>query len=192
MAQLESRNIFSFFKEVIVVLIGVLIALLINEWRESRNNENFVSTILEAVERDIRSSKEDLEKVTAKHLRTIDTMVVYLEDEQRSIMEIVQDLGGIQVASTKNISLNYMIGSRAELLNYELIALLANIESTTRLLDRKFDKFLDYSYQTVEATDTKSKRIFIIHLLNVIDSEQSLLELYDDFLQPNDSTATAQ
>ena len=115
MAPLESRNIFSFFKEVIVVLIGVLIALFINEWRASRNNENFVSSVLEAVEKDIRSNKEDLEEVTAKHLRTIDTMVVYLEDEELSIMEIVQELGGIQIASTKNISLHYMIGSRAEL-----------------------------------------------------------------------------
>ena len=190
MTQFEPRNLFSFVKEVIVVLIGVLIALFINEWRETKNNEQFVSSVLAAVEKDIISSKEDLKEVSDKHIRTIDTMAVYLNDEQLSIVEIIEGVGGIQIAQTKNISLNYMVGNRAELLDYELISLLTNIESTRELLDNKFDKFLNYAYETVEATDAKSKRIFIIHLSNVIDSELSLLELYDEFLEP-DSTANS-
>lgn len=192
MSQVETKKFFSFFKEVIVVLIGVLIALFINEWRETRNNEKFVESVLEAVELDIKSSQEDLEKVTKKHIRTLDSIALYLEDEERSILHIIQNVGGIQYASTKNISLNYMIANRAELLDYELISLLANVEQNSDLLNSKFDKLMDYAYETVEASDAKSKRIFIIHLSNVIDSEQSLLNLYDQFLQSDSTSASKQ
>lgn len=192
MSQSETKKFFSFFKEVIVVLIGVLIALFINEWRETRNNEQFVESVLEAVEQDIKSSQEDLDKVTKKHIRTLDSVALYLENEERSILHIIQNVGGIQYASTKNISLNYMVANRAELLDYELISLLANVEQNSDLLSSKFDKLMDYAYETVEASDAKSKRIFIIHLSNVIDSEQSLLNLYDQFLQSDSTSASKQ
>lgn len=192
MAQFETRSLFSFAKEVIVVLIGVLIALLINEWRETSNNQRFVASVMTAIERDIQTSKKELEEVTQRHLATIDTVLKYGDDDSSSLFQIIQNSGGVQYATIKNISLNYMIANRAELLDYEIISLLADIESTADIMDTKFEKFLDFAYTSVEATDAQSKRLFVIHLSNVIDSEQTLLELYDQFLKDTDPIATTE
>lgn len=192
MSQGESRGLFSFLREVFIVLIGVLIALLINEWREIRNNKEFVSSVMDVIERDIKNNQESLQEVFDRHVLTIDSMALHMEDQSKSIYEVIEEIGGIQYANIKNVSLDYMISNRAELLDYEVISMVASMEKSADILDTKFSKLLDFAYEELEATDPGTKQLFIIHLSNVVDSEQSLLEAYDEFLNdPSDSTAIA-
>ena len=130
MSQGESRGLFSFLREVFIVLIGVLIALLINEWREIRNNKEFVSSVMDVIERDIKNNQESLQEVFDRHVLTIDSMALHMEDQSKSIYEVIEEIGGIQYANIKNVSLDYMISNRAELLDYEVISMVASMEKT--------------------------------------------------------------
>ena len=179
----KNNSILKFFREVVVVLIGVMIALFINSWRETNNNEKFVKSVMTAVQEDINTSQESVKEVYDKHQQLIDTVKFYVDDNNLSIRDLITKCGGVKYPGVKNISLRYLAGSRAELVSYELISTLTEIESSSEFMSLKFEKLLDFTYDAIENSDRTSKIKFLIALSNVVDSEKTLLGLYKDFLQ---------
>ena len=179
---MKKQNIQYVFIEIAIVLIGVLIALFIDDWREGMKNKKYVDSIMFAVSEDIKISKKSVQEVYDKHVAITDSVTHYLDDETISLLEIVKKAGGIQYSGVNNISLKFLIANKAELVDYKLISLLASIEETNDILKTKFDKLLDFSYAEMRSKDTQAKSIFIIHLSNVIDSENHLLEQFEFYL----------
>lgn len=168
--------------EMVPVILGVLIALLINNWKESAADQRYVEKSLAAIEKDIRESKVSTEEVLEKHYAVIDSISHYLENTDLSIQEIVGNAGGIQYPFTKNIALRFFVSSKADLLDYETISILTNIEESSKMMSKKFDKLMDFAYEKIDSQDQKDKYSFAIHLANVIDSEEQLVELYQEYL----------
>ena len=178
------RSVFSFFKEIIIVLIGVIIALIINDWKEEANNSKYIKSVLSAVKNDIELSQTSTEETMAKHLEVIDSIAFDIKNnkETQSLRTILEKIGGVQYPAIKNVSLEYLSSNKAELVDYEFISIISDIETNTTFLEKKFDKLLDFVYEKMEEKDNDNKTMFAIHLTNVIDSEATLLELYDAFL----------
>jgi hypothetical protein len=176
------KSLLAFLKEILIVLIGVLLALFINDWKERRNNESYLRSVQSALKLDIEQSQAEVDTILRRHQAALDSMEVYLADETQSVGDILLRAGGIQYPAIKNISLRFLVANKAELVDYQLIALLTDIELISQLLEKKFDKLMDYGYEKIDATDQSSKIAFAAHLANVMDSEASLLELYANFL----------
>ncbi|MCR8667694.1 DUF6090 family protein [Aestuariibaculum sp. M13] len=56
------------FGETILVVLGILIALQVNEWNNERNRKNIESTILKQLETDLKTSETELKKISAFYL----------------------------------------------------------------------------------------------------------------------------
>jgi hypothetical protein len=95
--------------------------------------------------------------------------------------------GSFQVASVKNVSLRFFITNKAELLEFQLISQLLDIELATNMLSDKIKRLGDFAYDNVNDGSDEVKIKFVYLLANVIDGEQTLLESYSSFLEENKS-----
>ncbi len=181
----QSQRLTSFLREIAIVVVGILIALFLNNWNESRKDRQFRDQLLYAVEQEVRISQEDVQRVMQLHMERIDSLEAYLENDELSLREIIADLGGIQIPEIKNIGLRFFIANKAELVDYQIISDLLEIEFGGETFQMKMDKLLDFAYERMETTDAETKLLFVVYLYEVIDSEENLLALYDDFLKKN-------
>ncbi|MEZ4921418.1 MAG: hypothetical protein R2792_20150, partial [Saprospiraceae bacterium] len=74
------------------------------------------------------------------------------------------------------------LNSKMELVNFETISQLTDIDESKQLMGKKLDGFMDFIIKESVSTTTDSKKLMVIQLLNLIDSEQQLLHLYQTYL----------
>lgn len=175
-------NLKKIFTELTTVILGILIALFINGWKEDRDNQKFIQEALNTIEKEMAESNVAIEEILPRHYALADSINTYISDPSISIREIAEKSGGMQYPFVKNIGLRFFVSSKAELINYETISQLTEIEDSKALMDKKFDKLMDFAYDNMENTDQKSKTLFIIHLSNVVDSEMQMQELFKNYL----------
>ncbi|WP_282775962.1 hypothetical protein [Phaeodactylibacter xiamenensis] len=174
-------------QEIGIVVIGVLIAVSINNYKEKRGNEAYLEKTLLAIENEINSNKTTLDSVLNRHIEIYDFFERDSMDKKHSLGEILYSLGGFQVATVKNISLRFFVANKAELLDFELIAYLLEIEQTTDILSAKIDRLADFAYEHVNDSGAETRTRFTYLLMDIIDSESNLLKAYADFMEENEA-----
>lgn len=70
----ERFPLFSFGLEIFSIVLGVLLALAVNEWREAKNHEEQSQQAMRAFEREIRTNQQALQKRLAYHHALRDTI----------------------------------------------------------------------------------------------------------------------
>lgn len=173
-------------QEIAIVVVGVLIAVSISNYQEEKENQRYIEKTLLAIESEIRLSQTDLDTVLKRHL----SIAEYLENneskKEQTLGEMIYSLGGFQVASIKNISLRFFVANKAELLDFEVISQLLEIEFQTDILSDKLERLTDFVYEHVNESSVDTKLKFAIFLSDVIDSEQTLLASYADLLDESE------
>lgn len=183
---MKKRNqILDYFKEITIVVIGVLIAVSIGNYKENLDNKKYLRKTLEAIQNEIRTSQSDVDTVLSRHIGLLEKLEADFVENQMTLGEFISNSGGFQVAFVKNISLRFFISNKAELLEYEMIAHLLEIEQTTKILSDKLDRLASFAYDHINENDKDIMLKFSYLLSDVIDSEQSLLESYSEFLEQN-------
>lgn len=183
MSSFQARVV-SYFREVSIVVIGVLIAIYMGNLKEQYENNHFIDQTMIALQAEARKSQKSINTVLEKHLLIMDSLRVQLEsgNDEESLMDLVGRLGGIQIAQNNNNVLRFFISTKAELLDYEMISMLSEVEFSTNLMNRKMDKLLDFAYMSLQSADLDAKLKFAAYLSNVIDSEGEMVEQYDELL----------
>ena len=181
--KLTQQHFVSFFKDTFIVVIGVLIAVFINNFNEQRTNQQYIKQTLHSIQQEIVQNKAEVDTVMKKHFVLLDSIQTSIKNEEESISQLIGRLGGIQSASIKNVGLRFFIANKAELVDYKLIAQLLEIETSTELLDKKTDKLIDFTFENIEQKDEITKLKLRAYLSNMIDSEFALLELYGEYLE---------
>jgi len=176
-----------FLQEIIIVAIGILIAVSIGDYKENKGNEKYIEKTLLAIENEIKLSQVELDTVLNKHLKLIQILENKIEDNEETLGELMMNSGGFQVASIKNVSLRFFISNKAELLEFQLISQLLDIELATNMLSDKTKRLTDFSYENLTIDNREVKIKFAYLVANVIDGEQTLLESYSSFLEENKS-----
>lgn len=179
---MKKQDVISFFREIVIVIIGILIALSINNWNENRNNEIFIDKALFAIEEEIKLNKTDMNRIVQRHKETIDSVTMHLNNDKVSLRQIIEKSRGFQIAEQKNIGLRFFISNKAELIDYEIISGLSEIESLSETVKMKTERLLNYLYDNMEGTNESAKYKFVIYLADIVESENGLMDLYDDFL----------
>jgi hypothetical protein len=188
----KKQDVVSFFREIVIVIIGILIALSIDNWNENRNNEKYIDKALFAIEEEIKLNKTDMHRIVQRHKETIDSVAMHLNNDKISLRQIIENSRGFQIAELKNIGLRFFISNKAELIDYEIISSLSEIEFLSEAVKMKTERLLNYLYDNMENTNESAKNKFVIYLADVIESENGLLDLYDDFLNKQKKPANRQ
>ena len=178
----SNNSIKSFIREIAIVVIGILIALFINNWNEKIKHEKFINKTLYAISEEIRYSKNDIEEVLRKHYKTINALNASYDDTDESIRDFFIKMEGFQIPEVKNIGLRFFIANSAELVDYEVISDLSEIEFISKGFEMKHTKLSDFLYANLNNTEKKNKEIVADLLIELTDSEEDLVELYENFL----------
>jgi hypothetical protein len=174
-------------QEIAIVVIGVLIAVSIGNYKENADNEKYLEKTLLAIENEIILSKAEVDTVLNKHLILFEILDEEMGNNDQTLSELISSSGGFQIASIKNVSLRFFISNKAELLEFQLISQLLDIESQTDVLSDKIKRLADFVNENLNERNDDVKIKFAHLLADVIDGEQTLLEAYHTLTDGNEN-----
>lgn len=169
-------------KEIIPVILGILIALFINNWKEDRANERFVEKALVTIETEVEENYSSLSEILPRHYELLETLIEEIDNDTLTIVDIVTEAGGVQLPTIRSASWKFFLNSKTELIDYPIISALIEMDESKRIMDIKFEQFLTYAYQYMNVTDRKGKEMFVAYFSNMVDSEETLHELCEAYL----------
>ena len=169
--------------EIVLVVIGIMIALSINNWKEDLDDEKFISRIFYSIEKEMKSNEIEFNAVMPMQFSLIDTIDQYMNDEKISLSEIIIRGNGLRAPTLNNVSWNYFLNTKLELIDFNTISILTKIEQANQLLNSKINNLMEFVLENSESTNTKSKKMLKFQILNVVSSEKSLLDLHVKYLE---------
>jgi len=169
--------------DMVPVILGVLIALFINDWKQGYDNERFLTKALASIDKEMTMNIDEFSGTLPKQYSLIDTIEMYLNDDRITLSDILVKSRGLQVPTVKNTSWKSFLNSKMELVEFEVISKLTDIEESKGLMGKKLDGLMDFVLNNSESREAVSKKKFMLQILNLIDSEEQLLSSYEEYLE---------
>ena len=170
-------------REIVPVIIGILIALFINNWNEDRKDKKYLDQIFSSIEKELEESSIDLKEVIPNQLASLDTLEIYLNDEEVSLYDLMLKVNGLHFPTIKTNSWNAIANSKIELVEYEKLSALADIAERKENLNLRFERQVDLIFQNFEKTDTGYKEIFKMMLIDIVNAEKRLEAQIEEVLK---------
>ncbi|MEM7572643.1 MAG: DUF6090 family protein [Bacteroidota bacterium] len=168
--------------DMIPVVLGILIALFINNWQEGLKNQRFLRSVFSSISQEIADNLEELDQIIPLQEAVIDSLEVHLNDDQLSAGEVIIAADGFKLPTIKNAAWRSFLNTKIELIDYELISILSEIEEAKAFMQIKTSKLMDFIFSAIDNNTAESKQILMMHILNVIDSEEQIQEMHHEFL----------
>ncbi len=184
------KHLRKFIGEIVSVIIGILIALFINNWNEDRKDEQYLNQIFSSIEQELEESIIDIERVIPKQLASADTIQKYLNNEAFSLYDIITKGNGIHAPSIRTNSWNAIANSKIELIAYKRLSALAEIEERKENLSLRVQNQMDFLMQNIEETDKTKKKIFLMTIFDIVNAEQELQSEIENLLQTEPAVPT--
>ncbi len=165
-----------FIKDIIPIIAGMLIALFINNWNENRKDAKYIDQIFTAMTKEFKESNKSISDILPKQKMLLDTLNLYKNDENLSIIEIVIKAKGINIPTIRMNAWKAISNSRIELIDYDKLSSLANIEEGKNILRMKTQKITDFTYSNLNNKSKGKKHIMSILISDIINSEKSIQE----------------
>lgn len=93
--------IITFIKEIIPVTVGILIALLINNWNEDRKDTNYIKQVYATMDSELKESKTEISESIPVQKTLIDSLEFYSKNNKVNILEVVLKTKGITLPKIK-------------------------------------------------------------------------------------------
>ncbi len=171
--------------QMIPIILGVLIGLLINGWKESYDEKKYLKKALNAIEQDVVGSRASVLSVLDSQQVVMDSLEYYLEIDSVSLIEIFYKTEGLDAPTMKDIAMEFFTSDRGDLIDYELISIMAEIKDGKILINEKFDRLADFINTEMYNSTYQAKEKTAILLADVMESESSLVKIYDSYLDQN-------
>jgi hypothetical protein len=170
-------------KETIPVIIGILIALFINNWNEDRKDKKYLNQIFSSIEKELEESLIDIERVIPKQLASADSIQTYLNNEDVSIYDIIIGANGVHAPRIKMNAWNAIANSKIELIPYNKLSALADIEDRKENLRWRVEKQMDFMSQNMEKTDKAKKEMLMMTIFDIVGAEKELQSAIEEVLK---------
>ncbi|TXD80951.1 hypothetical protein ESY86_18520 [Subsaximicrobium wynnwilliamsii] len=170
------KNIKAFFKEIVPIIIGILIAIYINNWNEDRKDKNYINRISASINKELTETNNDIIEKFALQETLIDTLDFYKKDDKISILDILMKVNGVSIPSIKISSWKAISNSKIELMEYDKISSLANIEEEKEILKAKSNYVMNLVYSNLNDTGIDKKEILKIMMFDIISTEITIQE----------------
>jgi len=110
----------------------------------------------------------------------IDTLVVYLEDESLNLQNIMNKTNGISLPKIRIHSWKALANSKIELIDYESLSTLANIEDEKNILQDKSKYLMNFLYTNIGESTRYSKAVLVGLVNDILGTEDWLLSEITD------------
>lgn len=165
------KNIQALIKEIVTIIVGILIALWINNWNENRKDKKYIDQISSSLNKELTETDEELISNIAIHKSLVDTLDFYKTDDKISIFDVVMKVNGIQTPTIKINSWKAISNSKIELMEYDKVSTLANIEEQKELLKTKSQNLVNFIYPNTKEAGIDKKDLLKLMILDIISTE---------------------
>jgi len=185
------KNLKSYFikfvKDIIPVIIGILIALFINNWNEDRKEEKYLKQVFSTIKSELKDTSEELKYNIPLQLKLVDTLEYYSNDTNLSLLDItILKVKGIYLPQIKTNAWKSISNSKIDLIDYNQITTLSNISDQNEILKSKSNFLMNYIYSNFYEKDSTKKETLKIIILDIIQTEKTIQQLIENF-EINDS-----
>ena len=175
------NKIKAYLKELTIVTIGVLIALIISNFKENSQARKYHIASIKTIKNEVIANNTILKEVLEKQTRLQDTIEKY-STEHISIKELIRKANGLQGATLSNTGLDFYSRNEMNLIDFEKMSDLIRMNTLSDLIGMKMDKLLDFVYPNLLVDTEESKMLLYIYLDNVMESETQLRQLFEDYI----------
>jgi len=184
--KLIASKIKGYLKELTIITAGVLIALLISNYKENSQARMYYRASVETVKNEVQSNFSNLKSIIETQNVLIDSIKKYSADTITISDLIIEKGGGIQGIALSNSGLEFYKKNQINAIDFKMMSRLIEIESTSKLIETKMDKLMDYLYPNLFVASEESKKLIVLHLKNLLNSELKLEQLYKEFITEYD------
>ncbi len=170
------KNIKSFIKDIIPVIVGILIALFINTWTENRKEKKYIDKIFISINKELSETNADIANTLSLQKSYIDTLDFYLLNDTISLKDIIMKSNGINIPTIKLSSWKAISNSKIELVDYDKLSALANIEQQSEILSKKTERMGDFLYSNINETGKDKKEIMKMLFMDIMGTERQVQE----------------
>lgn len=168
-------------KELIIVVLGVFIALLINNIIQEKKNQSFVENSIELIKIEQNENLEHLQKTIESQEKFIMILKEELNNNELTFGEIVQKAKGFSIPSVSTTAWDKLLSNHLELVDYDYIKALNRIEKRVIFLEDIKSRLGEIAYEKANNKDSESKSLILTLIQDLIRSEIILVEDYKDF-----------
>ena len=161
-------------KEIIPVTIGILIALYINNWNENQKNTNYINQISSSIDKELNETNEDIIDHIEIQKSLIDTLDFYEKNTKISILIAVKKARGIHMPKIRINSWKAISNTKIELMSYEKVSALANIEEQKKILNTKIENLMNFIYSNTKETGIDKKQLLKLMMQDIISTEKTI------------------
>ncbi|NOZ61171.1 MAG: hypothetical protein GXO74_05780 [Calditrichaeota bacterium] len=187
--------------EIFSIVFAVILALVVNEWRQNYNRNRAVSRALALVRSEIVQNKDGMEHSIANQIAYRDSLkaILFSKSKRRlknqSFAKIYSDLQreineGLQIAPM--LSTAWTTAKELGIIrdiDYSLAMKFSEMEEQNKLLNSRFQSLTKIFYGSDffknRATEEVVGPVFIV-LTDLISTEQGLVEIYQEILDKLD------
>lgn len=177
-----SAKVKTFTKELFITTLGVLIALLINNYKEDSQARRYHTKSMETIKREVQLNLKDLQEVLQKQIDLRDTVTTYTE-QAIPLADLIGKAGGLKLATLSHNGLEFYSKNEIGAIDFETMSMLVQMKTLSQLIDTKMEKLMDFVYPNIFVDSKESKVLFSIYFENVLESEQQLIEIYEHFIE---------
>jgi hypothetical protein len=184
----------SWFKDLLlpifITMVGVYLGLLVNDWQESKKDDQLKNQMITAIHQEIRENKDSLTKATTYHQLLHDSLM-HWRTARLSQAELLNRgsrlFRGINPAFLKSAAFQSATTTgAAQLLPYRLYHKINAVYTLQQKLDDLNRIFLTELIHTVTAGDANSDyrtfRIITVYLADALYAEKNLLSEHNQLL----------
>lgn len=170
-----------FVKEMIPVIVGILIALFIDNWNENRKDQQYIELVYATINGELKETNSELSENIPVHRELIDSLKFYATDTTVNVVDIVLKTKGIHLPTIKMTAWKSVSSAKIDLMDYKKVIQLSTIEEHKDILKDQTDHLVQFLYPNLYETDKNKKRTLAIILLDVLETEKTLQQLIDDY-----------
>ncbi|AUC15869.1 hypothetical protein BTO06_12220 [Tenacibaculum sp. SZ-18] len=168
------KGIKHLIKEILTVMIGILIALFINNWNDERKEKKYLNQVYSSIQNELKENIDHIKKVLPKHQASVDTINVYLNNDRISVYQIIIKANGIHSPPIKTNAWNAIANTKIELIEYNRLSALADVDYRKQNLIKRIEKHTEFIFQNFEETDRTKKEILKMLILDIMGAEKRL------------------
>ncbi len=177
------KEIRQLIREIIPVIIGILIALLINNWNENRKDKKYLNQIFSSIEKELEESNADIKRALPKQQALLDSIDIHLNNDTMSLFDLALISNGLQKPDIKINSWKAIANSKIELIEYEKLSDLSDIEERKENLYERVEKTSDFLLVNITATTKEKKELLKMMTIDLMNAEVRLQSLIEEVIE---------
>lgn len=168
--------------DIIPVLVGILLALFINNWQQSRSESSYIRNSVSSIIKENEANIKELQYSLGRQAKFVDSLRKYLDDDTYTLADVIMKTQGVTTPDLKSTTWKFLVqDSKHTLVSYEFINWLAEIEKYEVLVNRYNSKVGDIIFQPAFFDDPRLKRVSLILFNDFGATEMNLIEELKQF-----------